>query len=787
MGLGDRPRHGQGRPDRPAAGARVPDRRDGGDELARPLGELSPAVRIAHRGPARRARVARGRPVAPVRDRGERSVGDAGLADRSRVLADGAVRAGRRRCRPARTAAGREPGSAAARLLALPRALVHHKLYEALEPTPDEHAARLDELLALAASDDPAVVAFAAARAGQARAGEAAPGRTRCSRRSRPRCSCRSRDTPSRAVKLAGRVLKRSPEHAPVAVGLLVDALAHEAREVQEAALDVVEAHRDAADRRRTRPARRAGRRGRSERCADACRRSPAPARSRRPTRRRRSPCPVGAARSPMRLADRAELEPVRDARRSARPRRRRARARRSGRARAGARRRSRGCAERPVDPGAGAGAGRAGGGARDAVAGRGRLPPRARRAGRRPAALARRARAPAAAPGGHGRRARARRSPRGCASCSASCPAGARGALLSAPTHRGGWIEPAVAVRRVAALDGTRPPVMDLAQMVLRLRAGRARPGGGRAARRRGGGGARARARRERAAPAARDRLGAAWDAAEHARDPAAFAAARLRPGRRQPAFEEPLPRRQRTARARPARRRCSPAGEAWWGWDAGRHRALADDGVAGQPGGRLPDASCGGCGSTTGTREYGIGEVLEVLLDPSEPIGEQAALAVALGLGTADAADRTLAADVTIAALTSRRLDGDGARRAARAAAARAAASSYRRAGRASLGDVAAAGPLAAHDVQAALEVVLAVATDDDRRRLLGVVELLRRLAVGGRRRRQPTRGRAPGSRRSRRAPRAGRRHARRSRSPATARPAAARPRPRFHDRAA
>ena len=47
-------------------------------------------------------------------------------------------------------------------------------------------------------------------------------------------------------------------------------------------------------------------------------------------------------------------------------------------------------------------------------------------------------------------------------------------------------------------------------------------------------------------------------------------------------------------------------------------------------------------------------------MLLDPAEPIREQAALAVALGLGTADAADRTLAADVTIAALTTRRLDG-------------------------------------------------------------------------------------------------------------------------------
>ena len=37
----------------------------------------------------------------------------------------------------------------------------HYAFYEALEPTPEEHVARLDELLALLASEDPAIVGFA--------------------------------------------------------------------------------------------------------------------------------------------------------------------------------------------------------------------------------------------------------------------------------------------------------------------------------------------------------------------------------------------------------------------------------------------------------------------------------------------------------------------------------------------------------------------------------------------------------------------------------------------------
>ena len=65
------------------------------------------------------------------------------------------------------------------------------------------------------------------------------------------------------------------------------------------------------------------------------------------------------------------------------------------------------------------------------------------------------------------------------------------------------------------------------------------------------------------------------------------------------------------------------------------------------------------------TGTREYGVGDVLEVLLDPAEPIGDQAALAVALALGSADITERALGTDVAIAALARA---GSTARRSAR-----------------------------------------------------------------------------------------------------------------------
>jgi hypothetical protein len=104
---------------------------------------------------------------------------------------------------------------------------------------------------------------------------------------------------------------------------------------------------------------------------------------------------------------------------------------------------------------------------------------------------------------------------------------------------------------------------------------------------------------------------------------------------------------------------------------------------------------------------------------------------VALGLTLGSSDVTERALAVDVAIAALESRRLDGEllGAtlklllRRQSTVVPARWADT---------LGDVAAAGPLAAHHVQEAIEIVLGASEDEDRRRLLGLVELLRRLAT-------------------------------------------------------
>jgi hypothetical protein len=224
------------------------------------------------------------------------------------------------------------------------------------------------------------------------------------------------------------------------------------------------------------------------------------------------------------------------------------------------------------------------------------------------------------------------------------------------------------------------------------------------------------------------RVRLGAAWEAAGHARDPDDFVL---------PDYDledaEAI-RDSWTGSATAAA--ASPAAllvgrEAWWGWEGptGIERWLTTVWPGNREG--IFQLVVRRLWWDTGTRIYGIGDVLEVLLDPGEPVGEQACLALALALGASDAADRTLAADVAIATLTSRRLDGK-----ALGAALAHVLHEHPRAVPArwegSLGDVATAGALAAHYVQAALERVLAAAAHSDRRRLLGSVELLRRLAV-------------------------------------------------------
>ena len=169
--------HGHGRRDRPAAGHRLPDRSGVGCALRRSA--------PAGRDPARRAGVARARPLAAVRDRGraltsrdwEHVWRDALLE----LAADGTIDRDRMLDSRRRAAAG---------LLAAQRALAL-QLHEALEPTP-RSASRLDELLALLASG-PTARGLRAARAREARA---TPPRGPLLEAIAPAMLCRSRAMP---------------------------------------------------------------------------------------------------------------------------------------------------------------------------------------------------------------------------------------------------------------------------------------------------------------------------------------------------------------------------------------------------------------------------------------------------------------------------------------------------------------------------------------------------------------------------------------------------------------
>ena len=603
----------------------------------------------------------------------------------------------------------------------------YHKLHETLEPTPEEQLARLDELLALLASADPAVVGFALRALGRLERARLLPA-DRLLEAIEPALLLPVKGHASRAVKLVARVLKRDAGLARIAAPALLQALAHESRDVQELVVDVLERHQDALgddDRARLAVAAADVDPALRPRVAAIAGSAAAPVSTGPavPVAGRRSfdwdrprltgPAltpPAGAAELLDRIAialerqdDACEIELLLDGI----SRLRRAEVDR-GRAHAVV---ERALALSPVwERQVGFNH------ARDALA----------------VAILRWL---------GGRRHRkvqlgwTGRSPRESIALRIrelvdDLPGGKPRQLLSAPTHAGGWIDPDEAVRRVAGLGGDRPPPMDLAQLVLRLAPDR----------RDDARAASAAVRGEAAAVLAhalggqprrplRSRLKVAWAAAEHARDPGRFEIPRRPPADRD-AMRASWFRRE-VPKVDPA----SPADllvleESWWGWEPnGIERWLTTVWPANREG--VFDIVVRRLWINAGTREYGIGDVLEVLLDPAEPIGDQAALAVALALGSADITERALGTDVAIAALNTRRLDGETLgtkfvlmlRRQEAAVPARWAVT---------LADVAAAGPLEAHDVQLAVEKILAAANDDDRRRLLGLVDLLRRLAV-------------------------------------------------------
>ncbi|MEY2513454.1 MAG: hypothetical protein QOJ89_812 [bacterium] len=626
----------------------------------------------------------------------------------------------------------------------------YQRLFAALEPSTDELEARVDDLLALLAADNPANLALALRALAELERAKRLPAGAFLGAVG-PALVAPAKVHATRAAKLAGRILRRAPEHARAAAPVLLDALAHEARELQSAVLDILERHAgafgeperaqlasvaetlDPALRPRAaallgEPSRAAGARPHGEPAAAVVipgrRQHDFGAPRLRPDDLLVPICDVDdlldrAATALERGDDPDEIELVLDAIS-------RLRELRPDPARANA------LTERATELHFSWQAAHHLTHARDAVA----------------MALLRwlrpRANATIASVGSSPVDAIAQRLRELLADLARPQPR----ALLAAPTHRGGWVDAAEAVRRVSALGGARPPVMDLAQLVLRIapdgRAEALRDAaglGGEAA------GVLAHALGGDARRPLLARLGPAWDAARDARDPAAFVVP-------EPDFNDlaPLLAQWRPTRLRASVAAQSPASlalleEAWWGLEAnGLERWLTRVWPARRDGAYV--VVCRRLWMNTGTREHGIGDVLELLLDPAEPLAGHGALAVALGLGAADATDRTLAADIAIAALRDRRLDGatlgillarimrdqivqpSSARtwRGEAVPPTRAVPSRWATA----LADVAGAGPLHAHDVQAAIETLLASAAEDDRRRLIVLVELLRRLAV-------------------------------------------------------
>lgn len=330
---------------------------------------------------------------------------------------------------------------------------------------------------------------------------------------------------------------------------------------------------------------------------------------------------------------------------------------------------------------------------------------------------------------------------------------------LLSAPTHPGGWIDPLEAVRRIGELSSAAMP-MDLAQMVLRLAPDR-RDTARKAATAVHSEEALVLARAlgaDTQPPDTAGRLAPAWSAAEQARKPDAHLLPletttdlqavkeriRMRElprlGSPHPFLRPPLPD---VAVASPADLLRLDA--VWW-----EHSVAHRPGVLEQWLTTVWPANREACYRLVARRLWlgsdedssdGISEILNLMFDPREPVGPQALLALGLAYGAGDIALRALAAELTIATIVNRRIDGP-ALGATLAYILREHQARDRRWGQLisavpdrwaqPLADVADSSALGAHDIQNAIETLLAGARDTDRRRISGVVRLLRRLAL-------------------------------------------------------
>ena len=342
---------------------------------------------------------------------------------------------------------------------------------------------------------------------------------------------------------------------------------------------------------------------------------------------------------------------------------------------------------------------------------------------------------------------------------------------LLSAPTHAGGWIDPIVAVRRVAALRAPALPV-DLAQLVLRMA-----PDGREDALAAAGelatpeGAVVAHALGADTEPSSQPgHLASAWLAASDARNPAAHRLSGYPPTEVVSVIVRITSERRERWQAELDRLHALNRRARGWGPDV-----YAQPFPNGNPASLLElDDIWFAHGQPTPLRHwmptvwpanrealYRIvtrrlwyqapeddsesGELLSLLLtDRREPVGSEAVLAIGMALGTDDIKLRGLAIEVIIEAIANRRLDGvtlgQALARILR---------EHRPLDEPVLGylnnaaavperwtepltDVARSSPLGAHDVQNAIESVFSDARPEDRRRLSGLLQLLRSLAL-------------------------------------------------------
>ena len=314
---------------------------------------------------------------------------------------------------------------------------------------------------------------------------------------------------------------------------------------------------------------------------------------------------------------------------------------------------------------------------------------------------------------------------------------------VFSTPTHRGGWIAPGTAVRRLAEAEHPPSPV-DLAHMVLRLAPDDRQDAIGQALRL--GTEAGDIVARALGLEAVSHRAGgpyqAAWAAANDA----------LRPRTKPPVHEARTFAAERGGWGRwahPSSLIASPSRllefpDVWWHYGAapaGLERWLAT----------LWPANREACYAVVARRLAAprgdarfLDGILDHLVHPQEAVGPNATEAIARSLGADDVGLRALAVEVVIAALTDRRLDGatlgsglahlltvDAHSREHALGDAGVRASVPSRWAE-TLAQVADAGPLGALEVQTTIEHAFAAAADDDVRRLSAMLELLRRLAL-------------------------------------------------------